>query len=154
VLVTWQRPPAPDDKLYWAVEIWLPPALALDPPGPFPDDTWLIEPPPVGKATIISIGFSRIPKGAGRIPADVRELGHTRLSTGEYVEVFARPVDFDYEATKPEINQQLQSSHRNRQLFTSEEDLFNVKRLRVLLINNPKVDGFLRIIDSALTVSR
>jgi hypothetical protein len=80
------------------------PTRATGPDELLPKNTWLIEPPPNGKAVVISVGFSRIPKGEAVITPDVRELGHSRLSTGEYIVVFARPVDFDYEAFKRNIS--------------------------------------------------
>jgi hypothetical protein len=82
----------------------------------------------------------------------VRELGHFRLSTGEYVVVFARPVDFDYEAFKPQLQQQLRS--RSGQGHLSEQQILNMKRPKIFFLTDPKVDGFLKILDAAVTVSR
>jgi hypothetical protein len=100
---------------------------------------------------VISVGFSRIPKGEAVITPDVRELGHSRLSTGEYVVVFARPVDFDYEALKAQHQQQLRSRSGQGHLIASEEQILSVKHPRM---NDPKVEGFLKILDAAATISR
>jgi hypothetical protein len=148
--VAWQRPSTPENGLVWGVEIWFPPGPEFEPGEALPQDAWVIEAPPKGRATVVSVGFSRIPKGEALITADVRELGYSQLSTGEYVVVFARPVDFDYEALKPQINEHL----RLPRLRGSEEQLLSMKQPRLMLLNDPKVDGFLRIIDVAVTVTR
>jgi len=152
--VAWQRPPTPDNNLLWAVEIWFPPGPLFEPGQLLPKNTWLIEPPPNGKAVVISVGFSRIPKGEAVITPDVRELGHSRLSTGEYVVVFARPVDFDYEAFKAQHQQQLRSRSGQGHLIASEEQILSVKHPRMFGLNDPKVEGFLKILDAAATISR
>lgn len=89
--IAWQRPPTPDNQLLWAIEIWFPPGPEFEFGEPLPKNSWMIEAPPKGKATIVSIGFSRIPKGEALIPANVRELGYSQLTTGEYVAVSPDP---------------------------------------------------------------
>jgi hypothetical protein len=100
------------------------------------------------------IGFSRIPEGKAVITPDVRELGYSRLSTGEYVVVFARPVDFDYEAFKAQVQQQLHSRSGQSHLIASEEKILSAKRPRMFGLNDPNADGFLKIFDTAVTISR
>jgi hypothetical protein len=107
------------------------PGPCLKPGQLLPKNTWLIEPPPNGKAVVISVGFSRIPKGEAVITPDVRELGHSRLSTGEYVVVFARLVDFDYEAFKAQHQQQSRSRSGQGHLIASEEQILSVKHPRM-----------------------
>ena len=68
--------------------------------------------------------------------------------------VFARPVDFDYEAFKPQLQQQLRSRSGQGHLIASEEQLLSMKHPRMFGLNDPKVDGFLKIFDAAVTVSR
>jgi hypothetical protein len=103
---------------------------------------------------VISIGFSRVPKGEAAIPSDVCELGYTRLSTGECVVVFARPVDFDYQAFRTERLPQLLASFTRPKILTSEEQILNARNPRIFIVNDPKVDGYLKLMDIPVTVSR
>ena len=104
---------------------------------------------------MISIGYSCVPKGEAVTPAGVYELGYTELSTGEYVSVWSRYVDLDYEAYKSYVNEQLSYlSSTSGHLHANEEQILNMKRPRLLIINDPKVDGFLRIMDVSVNVSR
>jgi hypothetical protein len=68
--------------------------------------------------------------------------------------VFARPVDFDYEAFKAQHQQQLRSRSGQGHLIASEEQILSVKHPRMFGLNDPKVEGFLKILDAAATISR
>jgi hypothetical protein len=148
---SWERPVAPTDGFLFVAEIWLPPAPLYTLSEQFPNSTWLIEPPPQGKAVVINIVYSRMPEGSPIIPANVRELGYTRLRSGDYVAVFARPEDFDYrefvEKRLPEIQANF-SSHP--QFIVDEKTALEAQALRMFLVNDPKVDGRLMILDAAV----
>jgi hypothetical protein len=132
----------------------------LFPPGPLydlddllPKPTWIIEPPPEGKAVVISTGFSRVLKGEALLPSGVRELGYTQLRSGEYVVVFARPIDFDYQEFRQRLPQLLANFTRPKML-TSEEHLLNMRNPRLFIVNDPKADGYLKLMDIPVTISR
>jgi hypothetical protein len=108
----------------------------------------------MGKAMIISLVYSRMPKGTPNIPSDVQELGYSRLSSGEYVAVFARRVDFDYEDFVRQRLPEIQANFARRPLFlgrdTNGETALENQNLRLFLVNDPTVDGRLMVLDSAV----
>jgi hypothetical protein len=149
--VSWERPTTPEDGLLFVAEIWFPPAplYTLDKPSPKP--TWLIEPPPTGKAAVVNIVYSRMPKGTPILPPDVRELGYTRLRSDDYVAVFARPVDFDYEEFARKRGPEIQANFsRHPQFLVDEKTVLEAQALRMFLVNDPQVDGRLMILDVAV----
>jgi hypothetical protein len=152
---SWERPATPEDQLLRVAEIWLPPGPLHDPGGELKKEISCIDPPPDGKAVVISINFSRIPEGKAVIPADVRELGYSRLSTGEYVIVFRHLVDFDYQSFKAQFVQQAQAIAPERgEFLTNPEKIISSTTLRMFSVNDPKLDGCLKIFDIPVTISR
>src|SRR6516162_805283 len=115
---------------------------------------WCIEPPPDGKAVVISINFSRIPEGKAIIPADVRELGYSRLSTGEYVIVFAHLVDFEYQSFKAQHLEQLQKISARGQFLSDTENILRAINPRMVIVNNPQLDGSLKMFDISVTIAK
>jgi hypothetical protein len=148
---SWERPFTPENDFLFAADIWLPPAPAYELDQPFPKPTWLIEPPQIGKAMVISVVYSRMQKGTPIIPSDVRELGYSRLGSGEYVAVFARRLDFDYEEFVRQRLPEIQANFARRpQFLVDKQTTLESQGLRIFLINDPKVDGRLMVLDSAV----
>jgi hypothetical protein len=125
-----------------------------DPDRPLKDGMCLIEPPPNGKAAVISIGFIRLPDGRATVPAGAYALGDTQLSTGEYAVVFARQESFDYERFKAEHAVELQERYSRSNRLVPEDELFGRKSLRLLITNDPVAAGFLKVMEVGVRVSR
>ena len=148
---SWERPVTPADGFLFVAEIWLPPAPIYTLSERVPKSMWLIEPPGEGKAVVINIVYSRMPKGSPIIPPNVRELGYTKLGSGDYVAVFARTENFDYrgfvEKRLPEIRANFS---RNPQFLVDEKVVLEAQALRMFLVNDPTIDGHLMVLDAAV----
>jgi len=149
--VIWERPLTPEDRPLFVAEIWLVPAPLYTLARPAPEYTKLIKPPPVGKAAVVNIVYLRLPKVAPIIPPDVWELGHTRLRSDDYVAVFARLVDFDYDEFVRKRLPEIQANFQRRpQFLLDEKTALEAQALRIFLVNDPKTDGRLMILDAAV----
>jgi hypothetical protein len=149
--VIWERPLTPEDRPLFVAEIWLFPAPLYTLAGPAPKYTRLIAPPPVGKAAVVNIVYSRMPEGAPIIPPDVWKLGYTRLRSDDYVAVFARRVDFDYdEFVRKRLPEIQENFLRHPQFLLDEKTALEAQALRIFLVNDPKIDGRLMILDAAV----
>jgi hypothetical protein len=150
--VNWKRPETPDNQYLWALEIWLAPGPLFE-MDKIDKPILRLEPPPDGKAVVISIGFSRIPKGEATIAPDVWQLGHSQLSTGEYVVVFARTTDFDYAAFKAQHGSEIRERFSRGRFPGREEQILRSKHPRMFVINDPEETGYLKVLDAAVTFS-
>lgn len=148
---SWRRPLTPTDGFLFVAEIWLPPSPLYSLTEEFTKSMWLIEPPPRGKAVVINIIYSRMSERSPIIPTNVRELGYTRLRSGDYVAVFARPEDFDYlEFIKKRLPEIQANFSRYPQFIVDEKTALEAQALRMILVNDPNVDGHLMVLDAAV----
>ena len=149
--VQWQRTPTPECGFSVAVEILLP-------PGPLSNGasqldgkpTWIIGAPAPGQGVIVSVVYSRVPKGELSLEPGTRELGHCQLSTGEYVAVFASLVDFDYAALVRENEPALNASI-NRIVPADSEHVG--QPLRAFLVMGKEDGKPLRLVDASVTIT-
>jgi len=93
-----------------------------------------------------------MPQGTVTVPPDVREIGYTKLTSDDYVAVFVRPVDFDYDEFVRKRFPEIQANFaRNAQFLVDDEKaILQAQALKMFLVNDPKVDGRLMILDAAV----
>lgn len=146
--VQWRRPPTPDGGFAVAVEILLPPGPPSESAGQLNGKpTWVIGAPPPGKGVLVSVVFSRVPKGEMNLEPQTRELGHCVLSDGEYVAVFASLVDFDYEAF---MRPNLPGLHESLSRVVPAEGEHLGKPLRIFLVTEKEDGKPLRLLDASV----
>lgn len=152
---TWQRPDVFEKGWCILAEIWFPPSPLGASIEPSKKPVWLIEPPPLGKASVISIVLSKFPEGELNVPPGTRELAYCKLSSGYFVAVFARPADFDFDKFKQEHILKFQKMAANWRF--AEGGLTQLDKsdtLRMFVLNEPREEGGLvKFLDAAVRVN-
>jgi hypothetical protein len=152
-ITRWERPIVPENEYKNVVGITIPASPLREYDKPIDKPTWLIQPPSQGKATVIGITFSRLSEGVLTLGQDQREIGYTRLSTGEYVLVFCARSDFNKEEFKTSVDGKRLLNFHTKGIAVPESEYMG-KPLRLLAINDAEKEHKLRILDLAVVASK
>lgn len=120
-------------------EIWFAPSPLHDPGDQLKEATWLIESPLPGKASVVSIFYSKTPEGKAEIKdPNIKELGYVRLSDDKFVVVFARPMDFYYKKFIEHNRSKLQSIIQSDQFYGTGHAPISREHLKMFIVDDPE----------------